>query len=83
VRCGARPLDSGHSSPLLIISSEKDHTVPWAIAHAAYKWQKRNAAVTEITELPNRGHSLTIDLGWKEVADTALAFVKQHVSPSA
>jgi hypothetical protein len=45
--------------------------------------QKRNAAVTEITEIPDRGHSLTIDHGWKEVADTALAFVKQHVSPSA
>jgi hypothetical protein len=53
--------------------------VPWAIANAAYKRQKRNVAVTKITELPNRGHSLTIDHGWKEVANTALAFVKQHV----
>jgi pimeloyl-ACP methyl ester carboxylesterase len=69
--------------PLLIISSEKDHSVPWAIANTSYKRQKRNAALTEITELPDRGHSLTIDHGWKEVADSALAFVKQHVSPSA
>jgi pimeloyl-ACP methyl ester carboxylesterase len=64
--------------PLLIISGEKDHTVPWAIANASYKHQKRNAAVTEITEMPNRGHSLVIDSGWREVAETALAFIKQH-----
>ena len=63
--------------PLLIISGEKDHTVPWAIANASYKKQKRNPAVTEIVEIPNRGHSLTIDSGWREVADTALAFVKR------
>ena len=64
--------------PLLIISGEKDNTVPWAIANASYKHQKRNAAVTEITEMPNRGHSLVIDSGWREVAETALAFVKQY-----
>jgi pimeloyl-ACP methyl ester carboxylesterase len=63
--------------PLLIIEGEKDHTVPWAIANAAYKRQRRNAAVTEIVRIPNRGHSLTIDHGWREVAETALAFVKR------
>ena len=63
--------------PLLIISGEKDHTVPWAIANASYKRQKRNEGVTEIVEISNRGHALTIDSGWREVADTALAFVKR------
>ena len=63
--------------PLLIIDGEKDHTVPWAIANAAYKRQKRNPAVTEIVKMPNRGHSLTIDHGWREVAETALTFVKR------
>ncbi|MFL5834064.1 MAG: alpha/beta hydrolase [Solirubrobacterales bacterium] len=63
--------------PLLIIDGEKDHTVPWAIAHASYKRQKRNAAVTEIEKIPNRGHSLTIDSGWREVCDRALEFVKR------
>src|SRR5580692_8270605 len=58
--------------PLLVVSGEKDNTVPWAIANASYKRQQRNAAVTEIVEIPNRGHSLTIDSGWREVADTAL-----------
>jgi pimeloyl-ACP methyl ester carboxylesterase len=65
--------------PLLIIDGEKDHTVPWAIANAAYKRQKRNEGVTEIKKIPNRGHSLTIDSGWREVAETALAFVKRFV----
>jgi pimeloyl-ACP methyl ester carboxylesterase len=65
--------------PLLIVDGEKDHTVPWAIAHAAYKRQRRNPGVTEIVKVPNRGHSLTIDHGWQEVAQTALHFVKPFV----
>ncbi len=63
--------------PLLIIDGEMDHTVPWAIANAAYKRQKRNPGVTEIVKMPNRGHALTIDHGWREVAQTALDFVKR------
>jgi non-heme chloroperoxidase len=65
--------------PLLIISGEKDNTVPWSIANASYKKQKRNEGVTEIIEMKGRGHALTIDSGWREVADTALAFVKRFV----
>jgi non-heme chloroperoxidase len=63
--------------PLLIIDGEKDHTVPWAIANASFKRQRQNPAVTEIEKVPNRGHSLTIDDGWREVAGRALAFVKR------
>jgi pimeloyl-ACP methyl ester carboxylesterase len=63
--------------PLLIMDGEKDHTVPWAIANAAYKRQSRNPGVTEIVKVPNRGHSLTIDHGWREVADIALKFVQR------
>ena len=58
---------------------EKDHTVPWAIANASFKQQKENPGVTEIVEIPNRGHALTIDSGWREVANTALAFVERFV----
>jgi non-heme chloroperoxidase len=65
--------------PLLIISGERDHTVPWAIANASYKRQKRNEGVTEIVEMPNRGHALVIDSGWREVADKALAFIRRFV----
>jgi non-heme chloroperoxidase len=71
--------DNPDRGPLLIVSGEKDHTVPWAIANASYKQQADNKGVTEIVEMPNRGHALTIDRGWREVADTALAFVKRFV----
>ena len=63
--------------PLLIVSGQKDHTVPWAIANASFKQQQINSGLTEIVEMPNRGHSLIIDSGWREVADTALAFVRR------
>jgi len=65
--------------PLLFISGEKDNTVPWAITSASYKRQKRNQGATEIVEMPNRGHALVIDSGWREVADKALAFVQRFV----
>jgi pimeloyl-ACP methyl ester carboxylesterase len=68
--------------PLLIISGERDHTVPPAIANASYKREKRNPGVTELVEIKDRGHSLTIDNGWREVADTALAFVKRFTTPT-
>ncbi len=55
------------------------NTVPWAIANASYNQQKRNKGVTEIQKIPERGHALTIDSGWREVADTALEFVKRFV----
>jgi pimeloyl-ACP methyl ester carboxylesterase len=63
--------------PLLIISGEKDHTVPRAISEAAYHRQQHNPGVTEFVEIPNRGHSLTIDSGWREVAETALTFIQR------
>lgn len=74
VKVNSKGADRG---PLLIISGEKDHTVPHAIANASYKKQSRNPGVTEFVEIPGRGHSLTIDSGWREVADTALAFVQR------
>ena len=67
--------------PLLIIDGEKDHTVPWAIANASYKRQKRNENVTEITSVPDRGHALTIDHGWREVAQISLDFIGRFLRP--
>ena len=67
--------------PLLIISGEKDHTVPGSISEAAYKIQQKNPGVTEFAEIPGRGHSLTIDHGWREVADISLDFVKKYAAP--
>ncbi|MFC6162258.1 alpha/beta hydrolase [Kribbella jiaozuonensis] len=69
--------------PILLVSGEKDHTVPHAITHAAYKQHLKNSGVTEFTELPGRGHSLVIDHGWEEVARTALDFIHKYDPPSA
>ena len=71
--------DNPDRGPLLIVVGDQDHTVPPAIASASYKQYKDNPGVTEYVEIPGRGHSLTIDGGWREVAETALAFVKRFV----
>lgn len=63
--------------PLLIFTGEKDHAVPPAMSTAAFRQQSKNPGVTEHIEMPNRGHSLVIDRGWREVAEKALAFVKR------
>ena len=73
--------DNPERGPLLFLSGEKDHTVPWAIANASFKRQERNKNVTEIIEIANRGHALTVDSGWREVAGKALAFVRRFANP--
>jgi non-heme chloroperoxidase len=52
-------------------------------ANAAYKKQKRNKGVTEIATMPDRGHTLTIDAGWLEVAEKVLEFIKRFTSRPA
>ena len=73
--------DNPARGPMLIISGEKDHTVPWSLANGAYKLQRRNGNVTEIVEIPGRGHALTVDSGWREVADTSLHFIRKVQEP--
>lgn len=68
---------SADRGPLLIIEGTDDHTVPPAIAKASFRLQSKNPGVTEYTEIEGRVHALTIDSGWREVADTALAFVQR------
>ena len=71
--------DNPDRGPLLIVSGEKDHSVPWAIARASDKQQDDNPGVIEIVEMMGRGHALIIDSGWREVCDTALSFVRRFV----
>ncbi len=73
--------DNPDRGPLLIISGEKDHTVPWSLANGAYKRQRRNGNVTEIVEIEGRGHALTVDSGWREVADASLHFLQKVQVP--
>jgi non-heme chloroperoxidase len=70
--------DTPERGPLLVLGGTKDHTVPPPIYKSSYKHQKDNPAVTEIFEFEGRGHSLTIDSGWKDVAEKSLEFVKAN-----
>jgi pimeloyl-ACP methyl ester carboxylesterase len=69
--------ENPYRGPLLVVSGERDHTVPMAVSQATFKLQEKNTGVTEFAEIPNRGHSLTIDAGWLEVCNTSLAFVQR------
>jgi pimeloyl-ACP methyl ester carboxylesterase len=62
--------------PLLLISGGADHTVPDSVTRATFKRYKDSSAVTELRQFPDRGHSLTIDHGWPEIADAALTWLQ-------
>ncbi|HWD61865.1 MAG TPA: dienelactone hydrolase family protein, partial [Humibacter sp.] len=69
--------------PLLLIMGGKDHTVPEAITKATLKQYRGSSAVTELVEFPDRGHSLTVDSGWREVADSVLSWIDARVTNAA
>jgi pimeloyl-ACP methyl ester carboxylesterase len=62
--------------PLLLISGTADHTVPDVVTRSTLKQYRDSTAVTELKQFEGRGHSLTIDSGWKEVADAVLDWLK-------
>ena len=73
-------VDTANSArgPLLLMTGGKDHTVPEAVTRATLKQYRHSDAVTDIVDFPDRGHSLTIDGGWREVADTALGWLRRQ-----
>lgn len=64
--------------PLLLISGKRDHTVPDIVTHSTFKQYRHSTAVTDLRRFADRGHSLTIDSGWREIADTALGWLNAH-----
>lgn len=67
--------DNSERGPLLLVMGGHDHTVPEAITQATLKQYRHSTAVTELVEFADRGHSLTIDAGWREVADACLSWL--------
>lgn len=63
--------------PLLPISGSDDHTVPRSVTQAVHKLCAGSPSTTDYQEFEGRGHSLTIDSGWKEVADAVLGWLDQ------
>jgi pimeloyl-ACP methyl ester carboxylesterase len=73
-------VDTGNElrGPLLLITGGQDHTVPESVTRATLKQYRHSDAVTDILEFPDRAHSLTIDHGWREVADASLAWLRKQ-----
>src|SRR5262249_30445726 len=69
--------------PLLLMAGGRAHTAPAAVTRAPLRRYRRSTAVTDYHEFPDRGHSLTIDSGWPEVADYALNWLSKHPLPAA
>jgi pimeloyl-ACP methyl ester carboxylesterase len=70
--------DNAARGPLLLVMGGQDHTVPEAITKATLKQYRHSDAVTELIDFEDRGHSLTIDAGWREVADASLAWLDKQ-----
>ena len=64
--------------PLLVTAGGKDHTVPESISKSTRKQYHKSPAVTDFQEFPDRGHSLALDSGWRQVADSVLAWLKER-----
>lgn len=73
-------VDTGRAArgPLLLISGTADHTVPDVVTRSTFKQYRDSAAVTELKQFEGRGHSLTIDSGWREVADAVLGWLREQ-----
>ena len=69
---------SATRGPLLITAGGKDHTVPATVSRQTQKLYRGSSAVTDLRSFPDRGHSLTIDSGWREVADSVLGWLREH-----
>ncbi len=70
--------NNAERGPLLITAGGKDHTVPVAISKSTRKQYHKSTAITDLCEFPDRGHSLALDKGWRELADTVLAWLKDR-----
>jgi len=70
--------DNQTRGPLLLIASGKDHTVPESVTRATLKQYRHSEAVTDLMTFAGRAHSLTVDSGWREVADTCLTWLKEQ-----
>ncbi len=76
--CNATRRHNSARAPLLLIAGGKDHTVPEAITKSTLKHYRHSTAVTELMEFPDRGHSLTIDSRWQEIAEASLGWLKKN-----
>ena len=70
--------DNAARGPLLITAGGQDHTVPAAVSRSTRRLYHKSPAVTDLKEFPDRGHSLTVDSGWTDVAAAVLGWLKER-----
>ncbi|MFE9611718.1 alpha/beta hydrolase [Streptomyces sp. NPDC006012] len=75
-----RVVDTGNAErgPLLLVSGQEDRMVPDDVTRAVYKLYGDSTAPSDLKQFPDRAHSLTIDKGWRAVADHVLAWLAGH-----
>ena len=61
-------------TPLLLVMGGKDRTVPESLARSTLKESALSSA-TDVLEFADRGHSLTIDRGWRDVAEACIGWL--------
>ena len=61
--------------PLLLTSGAEDHTVPLKVTKEVFDMYAKAESDTEFHVFEGKGHSLTIDSGWNEVAEVALSWL--------
>jgi pimeloyl-ACP methyl ester carboxylesterase len=71
-------VDNQNRGPLLLITGGKDHTVPESVTRSTLKQYRHSEAITDFLEFPDRSHSLTIDSGWREVADACVLWLQKQ-----
>jgi pimeloyl-ACP methyl ester carboxylesterase len=63
--------------PLLLISGADDNTAPPVMVKSTLNlYHRKSKAVTEFKEFADRGHSLVLDSGWRELAEYSLAWLR-------
>lgn len=80
VRNSPAAVDSHHGvrGPLLLVSGSEDHTVPRSVTEAVVELYADNPSVTDYQLIEGRGHSLTLDSGWRDVAAVALKWIARQ-----
>jgi pimeloyl-ACP methyl ester carboxylesterase len=64
--------------PLLLISGTEDHTVPRSVTAAVVKLYADGPSRTDYLEFEGRGHSLTMDAGWRDIAVASLGWLAER-----
>jgi esterase/lipase len=64
--------------PLLLTAGLEDHMVPPIVTQQVFSLYRESSSRTDYRQFPGRGHSLTIDHGWQEVAQSTIDWLTEQ-----